>query len=75
MLNMKAKVDPKLTYLVPILFTIFQFDPNISIMLIWFLTFQYHVNLVHVIIFWMKIDDVCSGAFFGCPATCGPLEG
>ena len=26
-------------------------------MLIWPLTFQYHVNLVLTIIFWMKIDD------------------
>ena len=31
---------------------------NLSIVSIWFLAFQYCVNLVHVVIFWMKIDDV-----------------
>ena len=34
---------------------------NFSIMLIWYLTFQYRVNLVTAIIFWMKIDDVLNG--------------
>ena len=27
-------------------------------MSIWSLTFQYHINLIHTIIFWMKIDDI-----------------
>ena len=31
---------------------------NFSIMLIWFITFQYCINLVLTVIFWMKIDDV-----------------
>ena len=31
---------------------------NISIVSIWSLTFQYHVNLIPTVIFWMKIDDV-----------------
>ena len=30
-------------------------------MLIWFITFQYCINLVTAIIFWMKIDDVSNG--------------
>ena len=35
--------------------------PNISIMSIGSLTFQYCINLVLSIIFWMKIDDMSNG--------------
>ena len=34
---------------------------NLSIVSIWSLTFQYHVNLVIIVIFWMKIDDAFNG--------------
>ena len=30
-------------------------------MSIWSLTYQYHVNLVYVVISWMKIDDISNG--------------
>ena len=31
---------------------------NLSIMSIWSLTFRYRVNLVSVVIIWIKIDDM-----------------
>ena len=36
----------------------FNLISNLSIVSIWSLTFQYCVNLVPAIIFWMKIDDM-----------------
>ena len=36
----------------------FNLIPNLSIMSVWSLTFQYHVSLVSAVIFWMKIDDL-----------------
>ena len=39
----------------------FNLVPNFSIVSIWSLTFQYHVNLVLTIIFWMKIDNASNG--------------
>ena len=34
---------------------------NLLIVSIWSLTFQYHVNLVIIVIFWMTIDDAFNG--------------
>ena len=39
----------------------FNLIPNLSIVSIWSLTFQYHINLVPIIISWMKIDDMANG--------------
>ena len=39
----------------------FNLVPNLSIVSIWSLTFQYRVNLVLTIIFLMKIDKVSNG--------------
>ena len=39
----------------------FNLVSNFSIVSIWSLTFQYCVNLVFTIIFWMKIDDASNG--------------
>ena len=39
----------------------FNLVSNFSIVSIWSLIFQYSVNLVPTIIFWMKIDDVSNG--------------
>ena len=39
----------------------FNLIPNISIVSIWPLTFQYHVNLALAFILWMKIDNVSNG--------------
>ena len=36
----------------------FNLIPNLSIVLIWSQTFQWHVNLVSKIIFFMEIDDM-----------------
>jgi len=36
----------------------FNLVPNLSIMSIWSLTFQCHVNLVSIVISYMKIDDM-----------------
>ena len=39
----------------------FNLVSNISIMLTWSLTFQYHTNLIHVIISWTEITKVANG--------------
>ena len=39
----------------------FNLIPNISIVSIWSITFQYRVSLALAVIFWMKIDDVSNG--------------
>ena len=39
----------------------FNLVPNILIVSIWSLTFQYCVNLVLTVNFWMKIDDASNG--------------
>ena len=39
----------------------FNLVPNLLIVSIWSLTFQYRVNLVLTINFWMKIDDTSKG--------------
>ena len=39
----------------------FNFFPDLLIVSIWPLTFQYHVNLVLIVNFWMKIDDTSNG--------------
>ena len=49
-------------YLVSILYTIFQFSHKpFSIVSIWSPTFQYHVNLILPVIFWIKIDSASNG--------------
>ena len=39
----------------------FNLIPNLSVVSIWSLTFEYYINSVSTIIFWMKIDDVSNG--------------
>ena len=51
----------KITFLSLSYILYFNLIPNISILSIWSLIFQYHVNIVIAIIFWMKINNMFNG--------------
>ena len=57
----KNKNKIKITFLSLSYILYFNLIHNISILSIWFLIFQYHVNIVIAIIFWMKINNVFNG--------------
>ena len=60
-LSKKTKNKMKITFLSLSYILYFNLIPNISILSIWSLIFQYHVNIVIAIIFWMRINNMFNG--------------